>query len=125
MDYKRWKLFVSKQSQGCKFMHKMHRNMFGGRACWGGGNLCVRSPRSLSRNAGEAYFQGDGIPLPKVKVSTITLAVRRTTSPVRYVTDYSFVQNFWRFGKLYIFGNLLNPKDNVYIFFRASYGSRL
>ena len=27
-------------------------------------------------------------------------------SPVRYVTEHSFVQNFWRFGKLYIFGNL-------------------
>jgi len=28
------------------------------------------------------------------------------SSPVRYVTEYSFVQNFWKFGKLYIFGNL-------------------
>jgi len=29
-----------------------------------------------------------------------------TYSPVCYVTQYSFVQNFRRFGKLYIFGNL-------------------
>jgi len=28
------------------------------------------------------------------------------TSDITYVTKYAFVQNFWRFGKLYIFGNL-------------------
>ena len=29
-------------------------------------------------------------------------------SPIRYVAKYTFVSNFWRFGKLYIFGNLRN-----------------
>jgi len=32
MDYKHRKLFVSKLSQGCKFMPKMHQNTFSGRA---------------------------------------------------------------------------------------------
>jgi len=27
-------------------------------------------------------------------------------SPVHYVPEYIFVQNFWRFGNLYIFGKL-------------------
>jgi len=32
MDNKHEKLFVTKQSKGCKFMPKMHQNTFGGRA---------------------------------------------------------------------------------------------
>ena len=28
------KLFVTKQSKGCKFMSKMHQNTFGGRTHW-------------------------------------------------------------------------------------------
>jgi len=32
MDNKHRKLFVIKQSEGCKFMPKIKRNMFGGRA---------------------------------------------------------------------------------------------
>jgi len=32
VDNKREKLFVIKQSKGCKFMRKMHQNTFGGRA---------------------------------------------------------------------------------------------
>jgi len=31
-------------------------------------------------------------------------------SPVRYVTEYSFVPNFWRFGKLYI-SETLGPTE--------------
>jgi len=32
MDKKHRKLFVIKHSKGCKFMPRMHRNTFGGRA---------------------------------------------------------------------------------------------
>ena len=32
MDNKHRKFFVIKQSDGCKFMPKMHQNTFGGRA---------------------------------------------------------------------------------------------
>jgi len=30
----------------------------------------------------------------------------RAISPVRYVLKYIFIQNFWRFGKLYILETL-------------------
>ena len=45
MDNKHKKLFVIKQSKGCKYMSKMHQNTFGGREL-------MRSPGSPSQNGG-------------------------------------------------------------------------
>jgi len=53
MDNKHGKLFVIKQSEGCRFMPKMHQNTFGGRGTAGGAYA-----RPSSRN--EAYFLRKG-----------------------------------------------------------------
>ena len=50
MDNKHGKLFVIEQSKKCKFMPKMHRNTFGGRAPPVELGELIRSPRSPSRN---------------------------------------------------------------------------
>ena len=44
MDNKHRKLFVIKQSNGCKFMPKMHRNTFGSRTPPGPAGELMRSP---------------------------------------------------------------------------------
>jgi len=53
MDNKHRKLFVIKQSKGCKFMPKMQQNMFGGQAWNRWVSLCT-SPDPLATMA--AYF---------------------------------------------------------------------
>jgi len=52
MDNKHRKLFVTKQSKGCKFMPKMHQNTFGSRAPPEPAGELMCSPRSPSRNGG-------------------------------------------------------------------------
>jgi len=52
IDNKHRKLFTIKQSNGCKFMSKMHRNTFVVRVPF------MRSPRHPSHNKG-AYFYGE------------------------------------------------------------------
>jgi len=55
MDNKYRKLFVIKQSKGCKFMPKIHQNTFGSRALpgpVGGGLIQMHSRRPSSRNGG-------------------------------------------------------------------------
>jgi len=54
MDNKHWKLFVIKQSKGCRFMHKMYRNTSGGRAPPAPAGRAYAPPRPLA--AVEAYF---------------------------------------------------------------------
>ena len=51
----------------------------------------------------------------------------RAISPVRYVLKYIFIQNFWRFGKLYILETLwpTESEKQCLHFFQASYGSHL
>jgi len=71
MDNEHRKLFVIKQSKGCKFMNKMQQNTLGGRAPPGpaegayvlpvspvhnGGGLLLR----VREGRGGAYFYGDG-----------------------------------------------------------------
>jgi len=75
MDNKYRKLFIIKQSKGCKFIPKMHQSTSGERAPPGpAGELMHFLRPQLSRNGG-ATSKGDGkggegIP-PKVKVSRI------------------------------------------------------
>jgi len=55
MDNKHRKVFVIKQSKGCKFMPKIHQNTFGSRALpgpVGGGLMQMHSRRPSSRNGG-------------------------------------------------------------------------
>jgi len=54
MDNKHRKLFVVKQSEGCRFMPKIHLNTFGGRALPLGEH--TRSPLRSPSRKGEAYF---------------------------------------------------------------------
>ena len=50
MDNEHMKLFVIKQSKGCKFMPKMHENIFGGQALPGptGGAYALSQTRSCN-----------------------------------------------------------------------------
>ena len=50
MDNKHGKLIVIKQSKWCRFMPKMHQNMFGGRTLPGPAGELIRSSRPPSRN---------------------------------------------------------------------------
>jgi len=52
MENKHRKLFVTKQSKGCKFMPKMHQNTFGSRAPPEPAGGAYALPRSPSRNGG-------------------------------------------------------------------------
>ena len=52
MDNEHRKLFVIKQSKGCKFMPKMCRNTFGGRT--------LRSPRTPCRGGGPTSKEKEG-----------------------------------------------------------------
>jgi len=90
-----------------------HREIFG--KIWGN---CP----NLSRNRGARQR----IQSRDIKI-TPYLQLTVTYSPVCYVTQYSFVQNFRRFGKLYIFGNLRTywTWQTMFNFLQASYGSHL
>ena len=50
MDNKHGKLIVIEQSKWCRFMPKMHQNMFGGRTLPGPAGELMRSSRPPSRN---------------------------------------------------------------------------
>jgi len=54
MDNKHNKLFIIKQSKWCKFMLKIHQNIFGGRALPRPAGELIRSPDTLA--AMGAYF---------------------------------------------------------------------
>ena len=56
MDNKRRKLFVTKQSKGCKFLPKMHQSTFGGRP--DPPKVLMRFPDPLA--VMESYFSGEG-----------------------------------------------------------------
>ena len=68
MDNKQRKLFVIKQSKGCKVMPKMHSNMSGGLREGRGGGLLL-----TGRKGGEGGWKGRRGNTPKVKVSRINV----------------------------------------------------
>jgi len=55
MDNKLRKMFVIKQSEGCRFMHKMHQNAFGGRVppgpTWGSLYAAPDTPAAVGVSA--------------------------------------------------------------------------
>jgi len=68
MDNKQRKLFVIKQSKGCKVMPKMHSNMSGGLREGRGRGLLL-----TGRKGGEGGWKGRRGNTPKVKVSRINV----------------------------------------------------